>query len=247
MAMAMSQDFVSNPERRSPGGNVRRADWRQWVQPMKRLLALGVVALAIASCSVPERASSETVPFAVSPSVAVAAAPTTTSTPDSTSTTADAVTTTLPATTTTVATEDLIKQAVQNYSAAYHSCGVEPAACVPGSFTAVQGRSRATITELATGMANQGLYFSTDLRGSYIVAESIIVGSPTKASATYCIFDAGAVMGPLGPDGVPTVVNDVVASVRYSFDLFLEDGLWRVGEQHQTERLGEGSLCPPAT
>ena len=215
------------------------------MQSMKRLVAPVVAALAITSCGGNEK-SAATVPVVVTTIVADTTAPTTTSAPPSTSTTVLAETTTLPATTTAVATEDLIKQAVQDYATAYHACGADPAACIPDTFTAAQGRSRATITELVEGMAAQGLYFSTDLRGSYSVAESITVGSPTQASAMYCIYDAGAVMGPVGPDGVPTVVNDVLASVRYSFDLFLEDGSWLVGEQHQTERLGEGSLCPPA-
>ncbi len=157
-----------------------------------------------------------------------------------------APTTTLPPTTTTIATEDLIRQAVQDYSDAYHQCGAVPADCLPETFTAVQGHSRATVIELATGMVAEGLYFSTDLRGSYFVDESVTMGSATEANAVFCVFDAGAVMGPNGPDGLPTVVNDVIASVRYRFQLFLEDGAWRVGEQSQLERLGEGSLCPSA-
>jgi hypothetical protein len=95
-------------------------------------------------------------------------------------------------------------------------------------------------------MAAQGLYFSTDLRGSYLVAESVAIVSMTEATATYCLYDAGAVMGPNGPDGIPTVVDDQILSLRNDYHLFLESGSWKVGEQLPLETLGKGNLCPPA-
>ena len=217
------------------------------MQTMKRVASFAIGALVMASCSGGESSAPTTAALDVTTSVAATTSSTTTP-PSTVAVTTTAATTTLPATTTTVATEDLIKQAVQDYIVAYHDCGVSPAACVPETFTASQGLSRSTVTDLATGMAKQGLYFSTDLRGSYVVVESVTLESPTEAAAVYCAFDAGAVMGPTGPDGLPTVVNDVIASVRYNFNLFLEEGAWRVGSQLQAERLGEGSLslCPPS-
>jgi hypothetical protein len=217
------------------------------VQPMKGLVVFGVAALVIASCGGNER-SAATVPAVVTTSAADTTAPTTTSSPpSSTSTTAAAAATaTLPATTTTVATEDLIKQAVQAYSAAYHACGVEPAACVPDTFTAVSGRSRSTVTEFVQGLMDQGLYFSPDQRGSYVTAESVSIDSPSEATAVFCVFDAGTVLGPDGPDGVPTLVNDQIVSLRDEYQLFFENGSWLVGEKQELEHLGEGSLCPPA-
>ena len=216
------------------------------MQPMMRWVAFGIAAFVVGGCSGSGGSAPATSPTVSTNSVVATTVATSTPPPSSTSTTVAASTTTLPATTTTVATEDLIKKAVLAYAAAYHACGEAPATCVPSDFTAEQGRSRSTVTELATGMAQQGLYFSTDRRGSYLVAESVSIGSSTQASAIYCVFDAGAVMGPIGPDGQATVVNDVVASVRYTFTLFLDVGTWLVGEQQQIERLGEGSLCPPS-
>ena len=156
---------------------------------MKRLLALGVAALVIAGCGGDEK-SAATLPVAVTTIVADTTAPTTTSPPVSTSTTAVADTTTLPATTTTVATEDLIKQAVQDYFEAYTVCGTTPATCSPADFTAAEGPSRAVVTEFAQGLVDQGLYFSTDRRGSYLVAESVSLDSPSQATAIYCVYDA---------------------------------------------------------
>jgi hypothetical protein len=153
--------------------------------------------------------------------------------------------TTLPATTTTVATEDLIKSAVQTYFEGYERCGMAPGTCDPEPFTARQGSTRVNLGDFAHGLVAAGLYFSSDRRGMYLVAESVNVATATEANARYCLYDAGIVLGPTGPDGAPTVINDVIASVRYSYDLFFEDGVWRVGNEYKLERLGEGSLCPP--
>jgi hypothetical protein len=216
------------------------------VQPMKRLGAFVVVALVVAGCSSDASSAPTTPSAAVTTSTSDTTVVATTSAPSSTATTTLVATTTLPPTTTTVATEDLIKKAVEDYSTGYHDCGLAPAACDPTSFTATQGGSRSTVTDVASGMVREGYYFSADQRGSYVVAESVSFPSSVEATAVYCVFDAGTVFGPIGPDGLPTVVNDQVLSLRNEYELFLEDGIWRVGDKRELERLGEGSLCPPA-
>jgi hypothetical protein len=216
------------------------------VHTMKRRVCLGLAALAFASCSSDSASAPPTIGGTLAPSTEQTPAPTT-SAPTTTSTPTTTIeTTTLPATTTTLATEDLIKTAVQDYIADFFSCGQKPAECDPSTFTAVQGHSRATLTELSTGMAQQGLYFSTDIRGSYLVSESFNAESDTRATAIYCAFDALTVLGPNGPDGLPTIVNDEMLSLRNEYVLFFEDAAWRVGEQNQQEQLGEGNACPPA-
>jgi hypothetical protein len=169
----------------------------------------------------------------------------TTTSPTSTSTTTTiAATTTVPETTTTVvATEALIKQAVQDYIRAYFACGQTPTTCDPSTFTASQGPSRGKVGDLIKGMNKEGLYFSEDVRGSYLVAQSVSNTSEEEASAIYCAYDALTVFGPIGPDGLPTVVNDVISSSRYEYSVFRENGRWLVGQQKQIERLGEGDLC----
>lgn len=214
---------------------------------MKPWACFGLAALAFTACSSNGNSAPPTIAGTLAPSTEQTAAPTTSAPATTTSTpttTIDA--TTIPATTTTVATEDLIKTAVQTYFEGYEKCGMAPATCDPEAFTATQGPSRAILKDFAAGLVAAGLYFSTDRRGMYLVAESVSVSSGTEASAIYCLYDPGIVMGPIGPDGVPTVVNDVIASVRYSYGLFFESGTWRVGRQHELERLGEGSLCPPS-
>ena len=58
-----------------------------------------------------------------------------------------------------------------------------------------------------------------------------------------CWYDAGVVLGPIGPDGEPTVVNDVADSTEYSHTLVLEDGSWRVAAQNELSNLGDGDKC----
>ncbi|HZY08446.1 MAG TPA: hypothetical protein VFE69_11900, partial [Ilumatobacteraceae bacterium] len=134
---------------------------------MKSILAFGVVALAITACG--DNGSAAPAPV----TEAVATSPSLTTVVVSAPTTTQPIpTTTLPPTTTTVATEDLIKLAVQDYVVAYHECGVDPASCAPENFTAAQGHSRATISDLARGMAQQGLYFPADRNGSHIIPQA---------------------------------------------------------------------------
>ena len=215
------------------------------MQTMKRVSSFAIGALVLASCSGGESSAPTTAALDVTTSVADTT-PSTTTPPSTVAVTTTAATTTIPATTTTVATEDLIKQAVQAYFEAYEQCGIAPADCAPDTFTAVQGPSRGILTDFVQGLVANGLYFSTERRGQYLVAESVDVTSSAEATATYCVYDAGIVLGPNGPDGVPTVVNDGIASVRYSYGLFLEDGVWSVGREHELDRLGEGNLCPPS-
>lgn len=215
---------------------------------MKRLIIVGAIALLLAACSSAGTAAPTTIPPVIATTVATTAASTSTTSSTTSAPTTSSTTPTTPqaTTTTTVPTESLIKQAVQDYLTAYHQCGVTPATCDPATFTASEGRSRSIVTELANGMTKQGFYFSTDTRGSYVVAESVAFVSAVEATAVFCAYDAGAVMGPIGPDGLPTVMDDQIVSVRYQYRTFFEGDSWRVGEQQELERLGEGSLCPPA-
>ena len=226
---------------------VVRSQWFRWVPTMKRMIAIGVISgLFGAACSSGGSAAPTTAPVAVTTTVAETSTAATTTLPPPTSTTSTAPATTLPATTTTVATEDLIKQAVQDYITAYFACGQAPAQCDPTTFTATEGRSRATITELIAGMTREGLYFSTELRGSHISPLSVQVVNQDEATVESCWYDAGVVLGPVGPDGQPTVVNDQSGSARYSHTVFNENGTWRVAEQSELTNLGDGDACGTA-
>ena len=215
------------------------------MKPLKCWVAFSFAALVVGGCSGSDSSALATSATEATTSVA-STSPTATTAPSTSPSTTIAPTTTLPTTTTTVATEDLIKQAVQDYATAYHLCGVSPETCAPETFTAQQGHSRSTIVDLAAAMIKEGLHFAIDGRGSYQVAESVTMVSPSEATATVCAFDAGTVLGPVGPDGLPTIVNDQIVSMRNEYRLYWEATRWQVGEQREIEELGQGSLCPPA-
>jgi hypothetical protein len=208
---------------------------------VKRIIAFGIVALAITACGDERSAAPASVGDAVATRTAAPPVPSTTAAAPTT--TEPMPTTTVPETTTTVATEEVIKHALQDYEAAYWSCGQSPSTCDPASFTAVHGNSRATITEFVNGLVDNGLYFSADLGGSHLEANFVERLSPTEVTAQTCWFDAAVVLGPIGPDGAPTVVNDEVLTIRYDIDLYLENDLWRVGDQAKIEELSDGTTC----
>ncbi len=216
------------------------------MQTTRRLVALGFAALVVAGCSNDEASAPSTASVSVTTTSVADTTVATAPPPASLTSSTTIASTTLPATTTTVPTEDLITQAVQDYFEAYQRCGIAPVLCQPEEFTASQGSSRAILSDFVAGLVGEGLYFSTDRRGQYLVAESVSLASSSEASATFCLYDAGIVMGPVGPDGQATVVNDVITSERYAYTVFLEEGLWIVGRERSIERLGEGNLCPPA-
>ena len=125
---------------------------------------------------------------------------------------------------------------------------VAPAACDPADFTAAQGRSRATITDFAAGMVDEGLYFSADLAGSYLVAESISLGSSTEATAVYCVFDArhraGTQSDPMGCRPSSTTRSSASdTSTRCSW----KSGTWRVGRAAADSNVSAREVCvrPP--
>lgn len=211
---------------------------------MKRLIIVGAIALLLAACSSAGTAAPTTIPPVIATTVATTAASTsTTSSTTSAPTTSSTTTTPQATTTTTLPTESLIKQAVQEYSGAYFACGQAPSQCDPSTFTASEGASRHTVSDLIAGMIREGLYFSTDLRGSHISPLTIEVVNPSEVRVQSCWYDAGVVLGPPGPDGLPTVINDETGSSTYSHTLFLESGIWRVAEQNELESLSTEDSC----
>jgi hypothetical protein len=213
---------------------------------VKRLVVIGVGAVILAACSSGGDAAPSTLPPSTSTTVGSTVPATTVvgSTTTSSSTTTSTTSTTLAPPTTVTSTEDLIKQAVQDYFVAYEACGQAPDQCDPSSFTAAKGSIRSTIGQLVAGMIDEGLRFSTDDRGSYLLDESIEMVSGDEATATYCAHDALIVLGPVGPDGQPTIVNDQIEEIRYQYRVFREGSEWRVGLQHELEHLPEGVSCP---
>ncbi|MFT3855804.1 MAG: hypothetical protein QM733_24220 [Ilumatobacteraceae bacterium] len=51
-----------------------------------------------------------------------------------------------------------------------------------------------------------------------------------EGSALVCVYDALTVLGPIGPDGQPTVVNDDAGTYTYSATAYNVNGEWRIGD-----------------
>jgi hypothetical protein len=151
-------------------------------------------------------------------------------------------TTTEPAPTTTLPLEDQIQAAIDEYFLAFFGCGRAPSECQPAEFTADQGPVRRILSEAMDEFVNRGLYFADSDGGAYAQVESISIDQLTVV-ALVCVFDAWTTLGPNGPDGLATVVNDEAKSFDYEYTLYFGAGVWRVGQQIKIEELGDGDLC----
>jgi len=143
------------------------------------------------------------------------------------------------------ATEAAIKRGVQDFFAAYMACGQAPSKCHPADFHSSRGTAVGQGTVYFQGMAARGEYFGPDLRGSYIVTQSIGLDDPTSAVTFSCWYDASVLLGPAGADGLPTVLNDKKISVREKQALYFDGTSWKVGEAATVQDLGDGNQCPP--
>ena len=142
--------------------------------------------------------------------------------------------------------ETAIKKGVQDFFAAYMACGQAPAKCHASDFHSGRGTAVGQGTVYFQGLAARGEYFGTDLRGSYIVTQSVALEDATSAVTFSCWYDASTLLGPIGSDGQPTVLNDKIISVREKQELFFDGTDWKVGEAATVEDLGDGNKCPPS-
>ncbi len=153
----------------------------------------------------------------------------------------------LPVTTTTLPTEDQIKQAIQDYLVAYFACGQKPAECDPEVAMAPGGPGATSLDEFRQALVDREWRFDTDIHGTRLVVTKVVMFGAEGAEVTSCIFDAGVLLGPDGPDGKPTVVNDEAKTSTYVHHVRLVEGRWRVWEQLPPVFVGEGDLCGPVS
>ncbi len=143
------------------------------------------------------------------------------------------------------AVEQAVKKGVQDFFAAYMACGQAPAQCHPGDFHSGRGTAVGQGTVYFQGLAARGEYFGPDLRGSYIVTQSVALDDATAAVAFSCWYDASILLGPADASGNPTVLNDKIISVREKQSLYFDGTDWKVGEAATVQDLGDGNKCPP--
>jgi hypothetical protein len=206
---------------------------------MRTWLTLSAIGVALTACSSTEASDTTTTTTPTPPT-----ASTTTSTPSttSTSTTSTSTTSTTVAPTTTIPLIDEIQAAMDDYIDAFFDCGQRPEACST-SFAADQGDLRGRLDTAFRQLAGAEQYFAENRRGTYVVIEDLTSRTPEKTAATACWFDAGILLGPAGPDGAPTVVNDATSSRRFAVGFYLEGDEWKLGDLTEIERLGSEDLC----
>ena len=143
------------------------------------------------------------------------------------------------------AVEQAVKKGVHDFFAAYMACGQAPTQCHPSDFHSTRGTAVGQGTVYFQGLAARGEYFGPDLRGSYIVTQSVALDDPTAAVAFSCWYDASILLGPADASGQPTVLNDKIISVREKQSLYFDGTDWKVGEAATVQDLGDGNKCPP--
>ena len=141
--------------------------------------------------------------------------------------------------------EKAIKKGVQDFFAAYMACGQAPAQCHAADFHSTRGTAVGQGTVYFQGLAARGEYFGPDLRGAYIVTQSVALDDPTSAVAFSCWYDASILLGPVDAGGKPAVLNDKIISVREKQALYFDGTDWKVGEAATVQDLGDGNKCPP--
>lgn len=95
------------------------------------------------------------------------------------------------------------------------------------------------------GLAARGEHFADDLRGSYIVTQSVALDDPTSAITFSCWYDASILLGPPDDSGQTAVLNDTSISVREKQAVHFDGTDWKVGEAATVQDLGDGNQCPP--
>jgi hypothetical protein len=141
--------------------------------------------------------------------------------------------------------EQAIKQGIQAFFTAYMACGQAPATCHAADFHSTRGTAVGQGTVYFQGLAARGEYFASDLRGSYIVTQSVALEDPTSAVTFSCWYDASILLGPVDGTGSPAVLTDKIISVREKQALYFDGTAWKVGEAATVQDLGDGNKCPP--
>jgi hypothetical protein len=202
---------------------------------MRTWLTLSAIGIALTACSSTEASDTTT----TTPTPPAASTPT--STPSTTSTSTSTTSTTV-APTTTIPLIDEIQTAMDDFLAGLIRCGEAPEQCDVG-FLAEDSPVQGIVRQRFLDRAGADQYYAPDDGRSYVNVEDVTSRSPSRVTAVVCSFDAIVILGPPGPDGKPTIVNDQQLSDRTEYVLLMEDGRWQVADGTELEVLGEGDQC----
>lgn len=231
-----------------------------YAPPMRRLACGLVIALTLATgCSSGKKdAPTTTVTSTVTTTTPTVAPTTTTTTTVAATTTTSSTTasTTTEATTTTPSTDEPtttierapqeLIDAVDNYFTSYIACVQAPADCDPTTFLASAGAALAPMQTLLTDMVNSGRAASADVRGTHWQVQVGSYIDSNSAGLLVCYYDAVIQLGPRGPDGQPTVVDDTVASTLFYLVFLREGGRWLLSDLTTQSRVEGVDRCVAA-
>ncbi len=206
-------------------------------------------------------APTTTAPTTTPPTVAPAPDTSVTTSPASTTPVSDVTTTvTLPPTTppttsaattvpttTTVSVEQQVNDAYLAFWPNYWACLRAPTTCAPDQLTAQQGTARQELTKTVDDLRTRNLHVGDEDPGYAVIAKTVVDVVAQKATVDSCVWDTHVLYGPpTKPGGPETVVSNLRFSKIYQHDLYLEDGVWKIGEQRELSRGPQGiNQCPP--
>jgi len=136
-----------------------------------------------------------------------------------------------------------VTAAVELSSDNFNKCYGKPAACDPSTVYASGSAGFVRFQDFLKDAVASGHYLATELRGSYLVVESVQFTGPDSAVATVCVFDAATTLGPNDANGNPAVVDDSVTSRRLEKTLIATNGVWVEIDTISSTSLGEGNQC----
>ena len=144
--------------------------------------------------------------------------------------------------------QQLVHAAYESYMAGYWACLRSPNDCDPSRLTASESPARRTLTKTVSDMRAANLRVGSDDVG-YTVIESISVDPPSgRATVMTCNWDTAVLYGPPArPGGAELVMNNVRETSRFRSVMYLEEGVWRLGEEHGVEEAEGVNTCPPAS
>ena len=210
------------------------------------LAALLVLAAACSKSSAPSTPATSTIVATTASSVATSTSTSTivapSTTPASTSTIAAATTTS------TIPADQAAKAAYTTYVAGYWVCLRAPNACDATTLTASGSAARQNLTKTVADLRNGKLHIGADDVG-YTVIESVVIDPVSQRAAVMtCNWDTAVLYGPPIKDGGPeVVVNNKQSTSRLESVMYLDGGVWKLGEERRIERVEGTNTCPPAS
>jgi hypothetical protein len=147
-----------------------------------------------------------------------------------------------------VPADQAVKTAYTSYVAGYWVCLRAPDTCDASTLTATGSPARQNLTKTVSDLRNGKLHIGADDVG-YTVIESVVINPISqRATVLTCNWDTAVLYGPPIKDGeTEVVVNNKQSTSRLESVMYLDGGVWKLGEERRIERVEGTNTCPPAS